>query len=385
MAHISDKVKKDFAVPSRRRKYYIALALIMLTNVIMSFSLMVMSKNSLREQINQRMLDIVNTAAYQLNGDELEKLTADDEDTEEYKRALTVLRSFQKNIQLEYIYGINAEPDGTFTFTIDPDEDDPGVFGEPIVSTDALKLAAAGTASVDQVPYEDDWGRFYSAYCPVYDSQGNVAGIVAVDFNADWYDKQLNSSFTVAAILIMIAMTAAVILLREQGHHRQIVDVHKMAYIDPLTKVKSKQAYLNKSNKIDELLKSGEETEFGVIVFDLNGLKAVNDTYGHEEGDKFIKDGCKIICRHYVHSPVYRVGGDEFVVILSGSDYTNRDELIRSFEKMIEENQKNGGIVIASGMDVYNEEYDSDFNSVFNRADQKMYIRKRFLKEIAKE
>ena len=52
---------------------------------------------------------------------------------------------------------------------------------------------------------------------------------------------------------------------------------------------------------------------------------------------------------------------------------------------MIEENQKNGDIVIASGMDIYNDDYDSDFTAVFNRADQKMYIRKRFLKEIAKE
>ena len=331
------------------------------------------------------MLDIVNTAAYQLNGDELEKLTADDVEAEEYQRALAVLRAFQKNIQLEYIYGINPEPDGSFTFTIDPDEEDPGEFGELIVSTDALKHAAAGIASVDQVPYEDDWGRFYSAYAPIYDSEGNVAGIVAVDFNADWYDKQLNSSFAVSAILIMIAMTVSVILLREKGHHDQIKLVNRMAYIDPLTKVKSKQAYAENAKKIDESLVNGDAPEFGVIVFDLNGLKLINDTYGHEAGDKFIKDGCKIICRHYAHSPVYRIGGDEFVVILTGADYKNRIELLRSFEKMIEENQKNGDIVIASGMDIYNDDYDSDFTAVFNRADQKMYIRKRFLKEIAKE
>ena len=385
MGVISEDVKKVTGISYRRRKYYIALAIIMLTNIVISFSLMFMYQKSLRNQINQRMLDIVNTAAYQLNGDELEKLTADDVETEEYQRALAVLRAFQKNIQLEYIYGINAEPDGTFTFTIDPDEDNPGVFGAPIVSTDALKLAAAGTASVDQVPYEDDWGRFYSAYAPIYDSEGNVAGIVAVDFNAEWYEKQLNSSFAVSAILIMIAMTVSVILLREKGHHDQIKLVNRMAYIDPLTKVKSKQAYAENAKKIDESLVNGDAPEFGVIVFDLNGLKLINDTYGHEAGDKFIKDGCKIICRHYAHSPVYRIGGDEFVVILTGADYKNRIELLRSFEKMIEENQKNGDIVIASGMDIYNDDYDSDFTAVFNRADQKMYIRKRFLKEIAKE
>ena len=349
MNSISGESNKESGISSGRKNYYIALAIVMLTNVIMSFSLIFMSRNSLREQINQRMLDIVNTAADQLNGDELEKLTASDVETEEYQRALEVLRSFQDNIQLEYIYGINEEPDGSFTFSIDPAENDPGVFGDPIVSTDALKKAAAGTPAVDQKPYEDSWGRFYSAYSPVYDSEGKVAGIVAVDFNAEWYEKQFNSSFKAAAVLTMIAMT-----------------------------------YVEKTQKLDEALVNGSAPEFGVIVFDLNGLKHVNDTYGHDAGDKYITDGCKIICRHYVHSPVYRVGGDEFVVILSGADYKNRIELIRSFERMIEENQKNGGIVIASGMDVYNEEFDSDFISVFNRADQKMYIRKRFLKEIAK-
>ena len=384
MNSISGESNKESGISSGRKNYYIALAIVMLTNVIMSFSLIFMSRNSLREQINQRMLDIVNTAADQLNGDELEKLTASDVETEEYQRALEVLRSFQDNIQLEYIYGINEEPDGSFTFSIDPAENDPGVFGDPIVSTDALKKAAAGTPAVDQKPYEDSWGRFYSAYSPVYDSEGKVAGIVAVDFNAEWYEKQFNSSFKAAAVLTMIAMTFSVALLREKRQHKQIKVVNSIAYIDPLTKVKSKQAYVEKTQKLDEALVNGSAPEFGVIVFDLNGLKHVNDTYGHDAGDKYITDGCKIICRHYVHSPVYRVGGDEFVVILSGADYKNRIELIRSFERMIEENQKNGGIVIASGMDVYNEEFDSDFISVFNRADQKIYIRKRFLKEIAK-
>ena len=153
MNSISCESNKESGISFGRKNYYIALAIVMLTNVIMSFSLIVMSRNSLREQINQRMLDIVNTAADQLNGDELEKLTASDVETEEYQRALKVLRSFQDNIQLEYIYGINEEPDGSFTFSIDPAENDPGVFGDPIVSTDALKKAAAGTPAVDQKMY----------------------------------------------------------------------------------------------------------------------------------------------------------------------------------------------------------------------------------------
>ncbi|MDO4863425.1 MAG: diguanylate cyclase [Ruminococcus sp.] len=195
-------------IKTNKRNTVLALAMLLLTNVLLSISLMDMSKLALREQINQRMLDIANTAAYMLDGDELAVLTAEDEGTEPYNRALDTLRSFQKNIQLDYIYGIRDMGDGTFTFTIDPDEDDPGEFGAPIETTDALVKASQGTPSVDKEAYADEWGRFYSAYSPVYDSEGNIAGIVGVDFNAEWYEGKLNSNRLVA-----LAITAAALLI----------------------------------------------------------------------------------------------------------------------------------------------------------------------------
>ena len=162
-------------IKTSKRNTIIALVLLLVTNVLLSLTLMHMSKRALREQMNQRMLDVANTAAYMLNGDELSEMTAEDEGTEPYNRALETLRAFQKNIQLDYIYGIKDMGDGTFTFTIDPDEDDPGEFGSQIETTEALIKASRGTPSVDLIAYEDRWGRFYSAYSPVYDSDGNIA------------------------------------------------------------------------------------------------------------------------------------------------------------------------------------------------------------------
>ncbi|MBR6070804.1 MAG: diguanylate cyclase [Ruminococcus sp.] len=195
-------------IKTSKRNTVLALVMLLMTNVLLSISLVGISKYTLREQMNQRMLDIANTAAYMLNGDELGALTAEDAGTEPYHRALDTLRAFQENIQLDYIYGIKDMGDGTFTFTIDPDPDDPGEFGSPIATTDALVKASKGTPSVDMESYEDEWGRFYSAYSPVYDSQGNITGIVGVDFNAEWYDGKLNSIRMVA-----LGITAAALLV----------------------------------------------------------------------------------------------------------------------------------------------------------------------------
>ena len=222
-------------VHTSKRNFIFALILLLVTNILTSVTIILMSRKTLREQINQRMLDVSNTAAYQLNGDELEQLTAEDKGSESYNRALDVLRSFQDNIELDYIYGIRAESDGTFTFTSDPAVDDPGEFGEPIKTTDALINAANGRAGVYKEAYSDDWGRFYSAYSPVFDSKGNVAGIVAVDFNAEWYDSKVNSHKLAAVILTMVAMTVGIVLsfiIMSQNRRRFSSMLKEMAELD---------------------------------------------------------------------------------------------------------------------------------------------------------
>ncbi len=87
-----------------------------------------------------------------------------------------------------------------------------------------------------------------------------------------------------------------------------------------------------------------------------------------------------MICEKYSHSPVYRIGGDEFVVILKGSDFDNREALKEQFDKMIDENCRNGSIVISSGMAVFDPDLDESYTEVFIRADKKMYERKMALK-----
>ena len=171
------------------------------------------------------------------------------------------------------------------------------------------------------------------------------------------------------------------VLRRELNNQKQLQSVKKKAYTDPLTGVKSKNSYVEAEQRMDSRIKERTVSEFGIVIFDLNDLKVINDTKGHQAGDQYIKDACRIICTCFKHSPVYRIGGDEFVAILEGADYQNREELISSFEKQIEENSKQGLVTIAEGWEFFDPKNDMNTRAVFERADEKMYERKKQMKQ----
>ncbi|MBR1797765.1 MAG: GGDEF domain-containing protein [Clostridiales bacterium] len=169
---------------------------------------------------------------------------------------------------------------------------------------------------------------------------------------------------------------------KEIDYNMSIRLAKQKAYKDGLTGVNNRMAYLEALVELETEHENGELSEYGVIVFDLNGLKTINDTLGHEAGDEYIKSGCNIICQIFAHSPVFRVGGDEFVAILKGDDYVNREALLESFRKAIEENLRQGAVIVASGLAVYDASTDTGYNDVFKRADRFMYEQKQALKAI---
>ena len=194
-------------------KYTIIICIgLVIFNLIFGYVLLTESAKAMRDQIDGRMLDISNTAAAMINGDDIKKLTADDKDSPEYQRVLDILTYFQDNIALEYIYCILQTGEKEFVFGIDPTVNDPGEFGSPIVYTDALYNASKGKASVDREPYEDEWGKFYSAYSPIYDSMGNVAGIVAVDFSASWYQDQIKHLSLIVIGFMTFALICSIVM-----------------------------------------------------------------------------------------------------------------------------------------------------------------------------
>ncbi|MBR6316761.1 MAG: GGDEF domain-containing protein [Lachnospiraceae bacterium] len=167
---------------------------------------------------------------------------------------------------------------------------------------------------------------------------------------------------------------------REALQEKQLGAYRKMAFTDPLTGVKSKRAFKDNSEAYDRRIREGF-LEFAVGVFDLNDLKKINDIRGHEAGDESIIAACRLVCKIFAHSPVYRVGGDEFVAIIEGTDYENRHNLMREFQTQVDENAKEGRVIVAGGLSDYDPVKDATIADVFKRADENMYARKSELKQ----
>ena len=168
-----------------------------------------MSRLGIRKAIQQRMLDISNCAAGSVDGEVMKTFSKETVGSEAYNKVYSTLSVFRDNVELEYVYCIKQTGPQEFIFTMDLDLVTPASYGDSVKYTDALAKAAKGAASVDEVPYTDRWGRFYSAYSPVFDSSGNVVGIVVADFSSEWFDSQLaqQSRASVITYLIILVIT----------------------------------------------------------------------------------------------------------------------------------------------------------------------------------
>ncbi len=167
---------------------------------------------------------------------------------------------------------------------------------------------------------------------------------------------------------------------QEEEYVKKLSRARIEANVDPLTGVKNRHAYLMAEERLNVQIEDGHDPEFAIAILDVNDLKIVNDNEGHNAGDQYLRDACKIICDTFKHSPVFRIGGDEFAVIAQGNDYGCIDELIGRMEDHNAEAVKNGGIVIACGMS--KRDGDDSVAPVFERADHKMYDNKTELKEV---
>lgn len=159
-----------------------------------------------------------------------------------------------------------------------------------------------------------------------------------------------------------------------------LVTMRNLAYVDSLTKVKNKHAFEDTIEYINEQIKSGT-AEFAVIMCDLNYLKLINDTHGHQAGDKAIKTATRILCKAFPMSTVFRIGGDEFVIIPSVLEYARIGEKLEALDMLLDQHRKSSDditkrVSIAYGKAVFDRENDSSFKDVFERADKQMYDQK---------
>jgi diguanylate cyclase (GGDEF) domain len=164
-------------------------------------------------------------------------------------------------------------------------------------------------------------------------------------------------------------------------------NLQEIANRDALTGVRSKTAYDDEVRQLEEKVRGGD-TKVGLAIADLNYLKKINDTYGHEKGNYTLQKLCQMICTIFAHSPVFRIGGDEFAIILRDHDYDHFDELKARFENELKEMAADETlepwerVSAALGAAFYDKELDDSIDSLFRRADYVMYERKKEMKAV---
>ena len=147
---------------------------------------------------------------------------------------------------------------------------------------------------------------------------------------------------------------------------------------DPLTNVSNRMAFEDKERFLQSQINNDPNAEFAVVMFDVNSLKLINDSFGHEAGDAYLMRACHLICNVFKHSPVYRIGGDEFVAVLSGEDYQCREELLQQINTLMSPYSNElplppDYVSVACGISVFDRRTDVFVADVIKRADEAMY------------
>ena len=176
--------------------------------------------------------------------------------------------------------------------------------------------------------------------------------------------------------LILLDMTFST--LYRQMKEASSLDVYKkLAYMDTMAGMENRAAFM----EAQERNPSGRDRSY--ILMDINNLKSINDEHGHFEGDRIIQAAARCILDVFGElGKCYRIGGDEFVVILENNRDETVGQLLSDFEKRVQEEnaQRELPLSIAVGYARWQQESDTA-DELFRRADADMYGKKQQMKQ----
>lgn len=147
---------------------------------------------------------------------------------------------------------------------------------------------------------------------------------------------------------------------------------------DLLTNIKNRRTYEKELEKHIHLSKRYEENHFGLIMFDIDHFKEINDNYGHQIGDKILKTLCTNISTHLRENDTFaRWGGEEFVILCPYTNIEQLEHIAKNLQKVIKNIDFSPvpNLTISLGLTVYKKD-DSEV-SIQKRVDSVLYKAKR--------
>ena len=203
-----------------------------------------------------------------------------------------------------------------------------------------------------------------------------------------WEHMAIVTSAIAAVLLVILLLLLHSVRAERKANaeHRLVTDLNRRVFVDALTSVRNKGAFADYIQHLQDQADQSGEIQFAIAILDCDNLKQINDQYGHDKGDIYLKAASRLICRVFQHSPVFRIGGDEFAVVLQNEDYQNRVALVGMFDAAQKEacaaaEHSWDEVHVAMGIAVYDPQIDHYVIDTERRADKAMYENKRLGKD----
>ena len=296
-----------------------------------------------------------------------------------YGAALSYLSAVKDNMAISEIFVVRKDKNGDFQYILDTkndkintvinDEKITGKIEKEINDLYTTHYADAGAfyASLD--------GFRYLNFYPIMDG-GTVKGVACIGIDAN---RVYIFKIILRVIVIILILLCCVISVRfSMAIFKRISNplYQDMSNTDTLTGLKNKNSFTVDMHNIE----SGNQSRYAIVTVDLNGLKNINDSRGHQMGDIYIQNGADAIRKAMEGTDFigYRVGGDEFSVVLKDCDI----DMVKNFADRIArmaDSINRGGIKtsMSIGYAKFDAEKDRNFSMTMERADAMMYENKR--------
>ena len=161
----------------------------------------------------------------------------------------------------------------------------------------------------------------------------------------------------------------------QMKREQEFAEAQAIAMKDSLTRVKNKRAYAKAEKEMNVSIGKGETGHFAVVMCHAAGPD------WQAPDDRQIVEACELVCDIFRHSPVYRIGNEDFAVLLRDRDYRNREKIFQIFQNGVDRLKDAGGPIVVSGLSEFDAGLDKNLNSVMERAGIAMYENKLRLKK----
>lgn len=286
---------------------------------------------------------------------------------------------------VRYLYTAKQKDDGSYVYLVDGLPSDSADFRNPNDAIEPeiipeLQRALKNEIIVPDTIKKTTWGEIFVSYYPIHDGD-KVIGVLGMEFDASDQYRTFRSLRIGTPIIAIIACIIAVFIAGKLFKRISNPNYKDMANTDYLTKLKNRNAFMIDIHNRD----AKKQTGCGLLVADMNDLKKINDTYGHQAGDVSICAIANLLSGCAGKHPTYRIGGDEFVMIVDHTDMQTledmKDMILEKMEHLKLNHEHDLKLSLSVGIAMYDEEKDKTLLHTFKRADFRMYNMKRDTKK----